>query len=299
MIKKVLFMGFISICITTSLVASEVLAVVNGHNVTTEVAPKNFEKLDKNTQLKIVNRLIDKRLASDYALSTKIVQSDRFKEVLKHVLDIDTSKKENSTLLKDVFDNKKTIKGYTKEQLYSKKGLLAFDFIVNNKAEHMKIPLEVQKKYYQENKYKYDTPATKELLTIVVNDKKTASMIIKKLSSAKDILQEFSLLAKKYSLAPSASENGYFGKIATYELNETLKPAIKDLKRTQYTKTPIKTEFGYQIFYILNDIPEFDSKFALVKTQIENEMMQKAVKDWAMNKIKSLREKAKIKIIDN
>lgn len=295
MLKKILSIGLVSICITTSIIASDILAVVNGHNVTTEVAPKNFKELDKDTQAKIINRLVDKRLASDYALSTKIAQTDKFKQVLKHVLDIDTKK--DKTLLKDVFENKKTIKGYTKEQLYSKKGLLAFDFIVTNKAETMKISLEKQKKYYNLNKYKYDTPATKELLTIVVKDQKTASMIIKKLSSSKDILQEFSSLAKKYSLAPSASQNGYFGKIATYELNDILKPAIKDLKRTEYTKKPIKTEFGYQIFYVLNDIPEFDSKFDLVKTQIENEMMQKAVKDWAMNKIESLRKTAKIKIL--
>lgn len=295
MIKKILSIGLISICITTSIIASDVLAVVNGHNVTTEVAPKDFKKLDKETQLKIVNRLVDKRLASDYALSTKIAQSDDFKQVLKHVLDIET--KDNGTLLKDVFDNKKTIKGYTKEQLYSKKGLLAFDFIVNNKAETIKIPLEKQKQNYLQNRYEYDTPATKELLTIVVNDKKTALMIIKKLSSTKDTLQEFSTLAKKYSLAPSASQNGYFGKIATYELNDTLKPAIKDLKRTEFTKEPIKTEFGYQIFYILNDIPEFNSKFELVKTEVENKMMKKAVKDWAMNTIKNLREKANIKIL--
>jgi len=292
MIKKVLSIGLISVCLTSSLLASDVLAVVNGNIITTEVAPKDFNKLDKGTQVKIVNRLIDKRLASDYALSTKIVQTDKFKQVLKHVLNIDEAK--NKGLLKDIFENKKTINGYTKEQLYSKKGLLAFDFIVNNKAETIKIPLEKQKEYYKVNKYKYDTPATKELLTIVVNDKKTALMILKKISSAKDILQEFSLLAKKYSLAPSASKNGYFGKIAVYELNEILKPALEKLKRTEYTKEPIKTEFGYQIFYVLNDIPEFNSKFDLVRTQIENEMMQKAVKDWAMKKINFLRETATI-----
>ena len=296
MIKKVLSIGIISICLTGSLIASDVLAIVNGKNITTEVAPKNFDKLDKKLQKQIVNRLVDKRLACDYALSTSTAKTEKFKQVLKHVLDIQDSKKDKA-LLADVFNNKKTIKGYTKEQLYSKKGLLAFDFLVNQKAENLKISLAEQKKYYNQNKYKYDTPATKELLTIVVNDKKTASMILQKLASAKDILQEFSSLAKKYSLAPSASQNGYFGKIAIYELNDQLKPAIKNLKRMEYTKKPIKTEFGYQIFYVLNDIPKFDSKFELVKSKIENEMMQKAVKDWAMNKIKELRSKAKIKII--
>jgi parvulin-like peptidyl-prolyl isomerase len=295
MIKKILSAGLLSATLLTSLHASEVLAIVNGKNITTEVAPKDFNKLDKETQAKIVDRLINKRVAADYALSTKTAHSKKFEKVLEHVLNID--KPEDKTLLKDVFASKKTLKGYTKEQLYSKKGLLAFDFLVNDQAEKIKIPLEKQKEYYKKNKFKYDTPATKELLTIVVKDKETAEKILKELASSKDILQSFSSLAKKYSLAPSASNSGYFGKIAVYELNDTLKPHIKDLKRTEYTKEPIKTEFGYQIFYILNDIPEFDSKFDLVKTKIESEMMQKAVKEWAMNKVESLRKKATVKIV--
>ena len=293
MIKKIVSIGLVSICLTSSLVASEVLAVVNGKNVTTEVAPKKFKTLDKDLKKRIVKRLIDKRLACDYALSTPIAKSKKFQEVLKHVLITDDSSN-NTTLLSDILKNKKKIKGYTKEQLYSKTGLLAFDFLVNKAAADMNISIQEQKKYYNQNRYKYDTPAMKELLTIVVDDKKTASMIVQKLSKAKDILQEFSILAKKYSLAPSAKQNGYFGKIAVYEINETLKPFIKDLKRTEFTKKPIKTEFGYQIFYVLNDIPAFNSKFNLVKTQVKNEMMQKAVKDWAMTTIQNLRKKATI-----
>jgi len=288
-------------CITTFSYASDVLSVVNGHKVTTEVAPKNFKTLSKDMQEKIVNRLIDKRIASDYALKQDIVNTEEFEKVLKHVLSIEEGEKKPDAKkgLLSFLKNKKTIKGYTKEQLYSKKGLLAFDFLVNKYAKNLEIPLKEQKEYYKQNKYKYDTPATKELLSIVVKDKKTALTIIKKLSSAKDILQEFSNLAKKYSLAPSASQNGYFGKIATYELNYTLRPAIKDLKRSEFTKKPVKTEFGYQIFYVLNDIPEFNSKFDLVKTKVKNEMMEKRVKQWAMDTIAELRKNAKIKIVYN
>jgi len=294
MIKKILSIGLVSICLTSSLVASEVLAVVNGKSITTEVAPNGFDKLDKDLQKRIVNRLIDKRLACDYALSTPIVKTKKFKQVLKHVLNIDDSKK-NTKLLTDVFKDKGMIKGYTKEQLYSKTGLLAFDFLVNKKAEEIKPTIKEEKKYYNQTRYKYDTPAMKDLLIIVVDKKKTADMIEKKLGSAKDILQEFSTLAKKYSLAPSAKQNGYFGKIAVYEINDVLKPYLKDLKRTEFTKKPIKTEFGYQIFYVLNDIPAFNSKFNLVKTQVEDAMIKKDVKDWAMTTIQNLRKKATIK----
>jgi foldase protein PrsA len=285
-------------CVVIFSYASDILAVVNGHNITRQVAPNNFNQMTKQMQNKIVKRLIDKRIACDYALKQDIVDTQEFKKILKHVLIMDKSKKNLNTKLGLIsfLENQETIKGYTKEQLYSKKGLLAFDFLVSKYAENLKISLKEQQEYYNKNRYKYDTPAIKELLSIIVEDKKTALMVIKKLLSAKDILQKFSTLAKKYSLAPSASKNGYFGKIATYELNNRLRPILKDLKRSEFTKQPIKTEFGYQIFYILNDIPKFNSKFNLVKTKIKNEIMQKKVKQWAIETIVKSKKSAKIEV---
>jgi len=279
--------------------ASEVLAVVNGEKITTEVAPKSFNTLDKELQKKILNRLIEKRIASNYALSTPIANSKEFKDTLKHVLLMDSdvkNEKEEKSFLSNILKKDASIKGYTQEQLYSKKGLLAFDFLLNQEAEKIKSNLtqDELKKYYQENIYKYNTPDMKELLTIVVEDKKQADKILKELKNSKDTLKTFSDLAKKYSLAPSASDNGYFGKIPTYELNDELRPALKDLKRGQYTQEPIKTEFGYQIFYILNDIPKFESKFELVSSKVENEYLQEKVHQWAMDTITKLKEKAKI-----
>lgn len=281
------------ICLSSISMAYETLAIVNGHNVTTDVAPKKFKTMDKDLQKKIVNRLIDKRLACDYALSTPMTKSKEFKKVLKHILQM-SDKKDDTTSLSNVLKKHAKIKGYTEEQLYSKKGLLAFDFLVNEKAKTIKLTKKELLDYYKTHKYKYDTPAMKELLTIIVDKKQTANMIIDKLIKSKDKLQTFSTLAKQYSLAPSANENGYFGKIPTNEINEKLKPYLENLKKAQFTKKPIETEFGYQIYYVLNDIPKFDSTYDLVQNKVQNELMQKKVKEWATNTIAKLRKEAKI-----
>ena len=257
--------------------ASEVLAVVNGVNITTEVAPKNFKSLDKEMQKKIVNRLIEKRLASDYALSSDVVKTKEFKKVLEHIFKMSEKTNKNEAVA-DLLKKDATVNGYTKEQLYSEKGLLAFDFILNQKAQEFAKNEKEIKDYYKQYKYKYDTPAMVELLTIVVDDKKTADEVYKKLEKAEDKLFAFSELAKEYSRAPSKNHGGYFGKIPLENVNEVLKPYITKLKRGEYTK-PIKTEFGYQIFYALNVIPEFKSDFESVKSQVTDDYLQMKVKE--------------------
>jgi len=281
---------------STLALSSDVLAVVNGENITSAVAPKDFKKLDKNMQQKIVARLVEKRLAINYALADEIVQTEKYKKSLEHILQMSSDTKEQGNSLADLFKKDASIKGYTVEQLNSKKGLLAFDFILNREAETMNPSQEKLKEFYEARKYKYDTPALIELLTIVVDDKKIADDIMKKLSETEDRLEMFSKLAAKHSLAPSAKDHGYFGKIPVNELNDTLKDSLKDLKRNEYLKTPIKTEFGYQIFYVLNDIPEFKSTYESVKSQIEEEYLKQEVKKWAINKIKELKKNAKIEI---
>lgn len=295
--KKLVYTLSIVVSLFSSTYASDILAVVNGGNVTSEVAPNNFKTLDNQTQKNILNKLIEKRLVSDYALKTDIVKSEEYKKVLKHILkmsDENDNKKGNENLADIV--KQKSIKGYTQEQLNSKKGLLAFDFLLTQKAEQLLPSDKELEKYYNDRRYKYYTPAQIELLSIVVEKLSLAKEIIKKLQNAKDILQEFSILAKKYSLAPTAKNSGYFGKIPLSVLNSELSPILKDKKRGFFTNKPIKTEFGYEIFYILNDIPEYNSTFEGVKDKVKEEYVKKTVKTWAINKIKELKEKAVIKI---
>ena len=280
MIKSLLKIGVMLSLMIGIAFASETLAIVNGHKVTTEVAPKNFAKLNTKIQKKIINRLIEERLACDYALSTNIVKSKKFLKVLKHINTIPKGK-------------------WTKEQLYNKKGLLAFGYLINKKFAKLNFTNKELKKYYKTHKYKYDTVAYKDLAIIVVNTKKEANKIISKLQKSKNVEQDFMYMAKKYSLAPSAKNYGYFGKIATMDLNPQLKPILKNMKRGTFTTKPIKTDFGYEIYYIVNDIPAFNSKFNLVKDQVKQDLKKQTIKNWAVNTMQKLKSKAKIKIIQN
>lgn len=295
---RLIFRLISSLALASSLMlGAEVLAVVNGKDITTELAPKDFETMEKKTQDKIIQRLIQKRLAADYALSQDVAKTEEFKKALEHVLQMSMKKGDQESMnLADILKDDASIKGYTAEQLYSKKGLLAFDFLLNKKAEELKTDEEALKEFYEMRKYQYDTPAMIELLSIVVDNKELSKEILGKLKSADNKFKTFSNLAEEYSLAPSAKKHGYFGKLPIHELNDTLKPILKDMKRSDYTKEPIKTEFGYQIFYVLNDIPEFESTFEEVRGQVEDAYVKEKIRSWAMAKIKELEEKADIQI---
>ena len=278
MIKSLLKIGVALSLMIGIASASETLAIVNGHKVTTEVAPRNFAKLNKKIQKKIINRLVEERLACDYALSSNIVKSKKFLKILKHIKTIPKGK-------------------WTKEQLYNKKGLLAFGYLINEKFAKLKFTNKELEKYYKIHKYKYDTIAYKDLAIIVVNTKKEANKIISKLQKSKNIEKDFMNMAKKYSLAPSAKDNGYFGKIATMDLNPQLKPILKNMKRGAFTAKPIKTAFGYEIYYVVNDIPAFNSKFNLVKDHVKQDLRKQTIKNWAVSTIRKLKSKAKITIV--
>ncbi|NLM99645.1 MAG: hypothetical protein GX170_06440 [Campylobacteraceae bacterium] len=290
-IKSVLSLGLVA----SLAFGAEVLAIVDGVEITTEVAPEDFSTLEKKDQKEIVKRLIQKRLASDYALSLELAESKEFKELLEHVMQMGMDKEEvESFSLVEILKNDAAMKGYTKEQLYSKKGLLAFDFLLNTKAKEFEADEESLRKYYESKKFIYDTPAMIELLTIVVSSEDLAQKIIDEVLGAKDRFEMFSSLAKEHSLAPSKNSHGYFGKLQIDELNEALKAPLENLKRNELTEKPIKTEFGYEIFYVLNDIPEFDSTFEQVRSKVKEAYVKEEIRNWAIAKIEELEQKAKI-----
>jgi len=283
---------FVASCILAlSLEAQEVLAIVNGHKITDEVAPKNFKELPKEQQKKIINRLVEKYLAAEYALKSDVVKSDEFKKVYAHIIGYTQKNPDNiADLLK-----KKKIKGFTEEQLQSKKGLLAFDFLVDQKAQTLSPPKEELKEYYTARKYKYDTPHMVELSSIVVDTEEEAKKILHELQSDHITFNKFFALAKKYSKSPDAIDGGYLGKIAVSDLNDVIKKDIMQLKKRECTQ-PIKTEFGYQIYYLINNIPEVNTTFEMVEDRVKDEYTQEKIKEWAFNTITKLKKEAAIEI---
>lgn len=143
------------------------------------------------------------------------------------------------------------------------------------------------KKYYEENIYG-DMKASHILITPDVKsdasseekekaEKKaleTAEKVIKELAEGK----KFATLAKKYSKdEANASNGGDLGYFKYDEMVEEFSKATKDLKVDEYTKTPIKTEYGYHI--ILKTGEKKKATLKKVKKDIKEKITENKLKD--------------------
>src|SRR5271165_1702265 len=93
---------------------------------------------------------------------------------------------------------------------------------------------------------------------ILVKTEAEANSIIDQLNKGAD----FAALAKKYSTDPGAAAGGDLGYFTKNDMVPAFAAAAFALKPGQYTKTPVKTEFGWHVIFVVDrrikSPPSFD-----------------------------------------
>ena len=212
---------------------------------------------------------------------------DNYKNILKQYFGVKTEKelkqklslefKRNKAVEQYVQDNLKEseIKKYYNENVFGKV-----------KASHILISVDSKKDATDEEKEEADKKA-----------KETAEKVIKELNDGK----KFATLAKKYSADTSnASTGGDLGYFELDEMVEEFSNALKELKVKEYTKEPVKTEFGYHI--ILKTDEEAKPKLKKVRSDIKEKLAKQKLDDdksLYYESLKGIREKNKIKFNDD
>ena len=148
-------------------------------------------------------------------------------------------------------------------------------------ASHILISIDTKEDATEDEKNEADKKA-----------KETAEKVIKELDNGK----KFASLAKKYSTDKSTATNG--GDLGYFELDsmtEEFANAVKELKVDEYTKEPIKTEYGYHI--ILKTGEKEKPKLSKVKDDIKEKIKDEKLKNdntLYYESLKALREDKKI-----
>jgi len=280
--------------LTSYLSANTLIATVNGNEITTSVAGSKFLNMRKELREINVHRLVDKELAIEFALNSDIVKSEKFQKNFDHVLKMSKQNlSSDEKTLKNVLKKGKTLNS---EQLRSKKGLLAFDLLLDKKAHQLKPTDEELEIYYKNNFVKYNVPELYEISSIVVKDKKTADKILADIQKSSVKAKAFHDAAIKYSIAPNAKEGGYLGQYDITVMNKTMSNVIKKLKMGSYSKEAIETEFGYELVFLIGKTQAKKQSFKQAKVKVKNGFIQDKVLEWAYNKVEELRKEAKITI---
>ncbi|MBE6453070.1 MAG: hypothetical protein E7012_06250 [Alphaproteobacteria bacterium] len=154
-----------------------------------------------------------------------------------------------------------------KAQLKTMKKGLASKVYLEKEVDKMLTDDKLKKVY---NDYKNNFKAEKEVKAkhILVDNEDKAKEVIKKLNNKGN----FDKLAKEYSKEPA--ELGYFTKeVMVPEFAE----AAFDLKKGQFTKEPVKTQFGYHVILVEDIRDAKPLTFDKAKEQIKGVVAQSAL----------------------
>lgn len=276
----------------------EAAVKINGGNIS---ANKYYEELKEKNISTLVDmidhKLFDKKYPSDdkekKAIDDQITQmkkyyttDDTFNSAIQQYFGVNTEEELRKVLSLE-YKRNLAVKDYIKSTLTDKE---IKDYYDNNvigdiKASHILIKVDAK-----------DDATDEEKKTAEENALKKAKNIIKKLDDGKD----FAELAKKYSNdTGSANDGGNLGYFSSDEMDEDFMTAVKSLKNKEYTKEPVKTQYGYHIILKVDQKEKKSLKEA--KSDIKNTLTENKISEDSSLHYKSLikiREQKKIKFED-
>lgn len=254
----------------SSLMASDILATVNGKNITKQDAEAFVSASSPNahySQLKqaqkdmIRDRLIEK------VLITELAQ--------KEGLDKNPEYIENLAKIKDE---------------------LLVSIWMKTQMQNVVVSDSEAKEFYDKNADKFKQKATVHARHILVKEEKDAEEVINALKNLKDneLEVKFIELAKEKSTGPSGPKGGDLGSFAKGQMVPEFSEAVWDLKVGEITQKAVKTQFGYHIIYLEGKNDATTAEYDKVKERIIASLKQKQFTAKVADIAKELKSKAKI-----
>ncbi len=146
------------------------------------------------------------------------------------------------------------------------------------------------KSYFKENKGTYNQAAQIKASHILLNDQKTAKTVLGKLNNGGD----WDTLAKKYSQDSSnASDGGNLGYFSKSDMDEDFADAAFSLKVGE-TSGVVKTSYGYHIIKVTDKKNAKEVKFADVKDQVKDAVVEQKINENYSTWLSSLYKEYKI-----
>ena len=258
----------------TGLMASDILATVDGKNVTKQDAQQfvratapgnNFEQLTPDQKKMITDRLVER------------------------VLFIEAAKKEGVEKTPDFKENIEKLKEELLVSLWMKAQM-----------ENAIVSDSEAKEFYEDNKDKFKMPETVHARHILVKDEEGAKALIAEMKTLKDeaLKTKFIELAKSKSTGPTGPKGGDLGSFAKGQMVPEFDAAVFTLKKGEITVVPVKTQFGYHVIFLEEKKAASSVPYEQVKEKIIQTLKQKQFQTKLTEVAKELKSKAKIEYTD-
>lgn len=254
----------------TALTASDILATVNGKNITKQEAETfvksqspqaDYAKLPAAQQAMIVDRLVEKVLFVELAAKEGIDKKPEFQRNMEKI----------------------------KEELL-------VNMWMKSQMDNAVVSDSEAKEFYDKNKDKFQQKASVHARHILVKDEKGAKAIIAEMKDLKgDALKaKFIELAKAKSTGPSGPKGGDLGSFSKGQMVPEFSKAVWALKVGDITTEPVKTQFGYHVIYLEEKKDAEATAYDKVKENIIRSLKQQQFAKKIAEVAKELKAKANI-----
>lgn len=140
---------------------------------------------------------------------------------------------------------------------------------------HTSVTESKLKEYYEEHKKDF-----------IKNKAKASHILVENIDEANEIIQKltaganFTDLAKEYSIGPSATDGGNLGWFEKDDMVEDFSNATFALKKGEFTKEPVRTQFGWHVIILEDKEEDTPALFDDVKEKIKEIVMQEEVESY-------------------
>jgi len=241
-LKKMYRVLFINLLLTLAVFASEIVATVNGKDITQSDVDRylvksmpgaKFSFMNNAQKDKVIDKLIERELYLEVAKKEGIEGSSAFARELKKV-------KEN----------------------------LILDIWMKNRLKDIKVSSSEIYNYYRKNNSKFHQSESASARHILVSTEREAREIINELKFSSNLKEKFIQLAKTRSTGPSATNGGDLGWFSRDQMVPEFSEATFKLSKGEITKVPVQTHFGYHIIYLTDKRAAGTIEFSKVKEKI-------------------------------
>lgn len=247
-----------------------IYATVNGEDVgdqdlqalISQMPKQMFQNgINEEMKQKLVTQAINQKLLAQHAIKTGIEKESDFKKALNEA--------------------KKSI---------------ALEVWMKKVFNEVKVGEKEMKTYYDANKDKFVEPKRMQARHILLKTDEEAKKIIAELKglSGQKLTDKFIALAKEKSTGPSGTNGGELGWFRERGMVPEFSKAAFALNAGEYTKTPVKTQFGYHVILAEDKKGADTVTFDKAKRSIENVLRMQKFQKEVTEKAEALRKKAKI-----
>jgi parvulin-like peptidyl-prolyl isomerase len=280
-------------------IEDEVLATIDGMTIMVSEFKSAIEKLKTGIsteegideerarvmKINLLNQLIEKKILTAEAEKLGITVSPE--EIDAEVQNIIGEYPDSKVFNEKVKEIDIDIDQWRKEIEYK---ILLGKLIEAVASEEIEITPEEVKEYYDEHRYEYDTPKKVRALQIMVETRAEADMVMDMIVGGED----FSELAKTYSISPDSAKGGDLGYFSIDEMPPDF-AIVFDMKPEELSDV-VESPYGFHIFKVIDIREAKDMTLSEAREDIEGKLKEMKIEEQYGNWFNEIMSQTKIEI---